>query len=91
MYITELEEGPQDLISCLRNLAFQLVFDGEASQLAHIRRDICVSSGASEDDCSFVWNEALKATRDLRSSRQSIGFEVAASMAHRLVPPHRFH
>lgn len=59
MYPSELEEGPQDLSSMLKNLAFQLVLDGEVSQVAHHRRDQCVMAGASDEECRRIWNSAL--------------------------------
>ncbi|WP_152667155.1 hypothetical protein [Xanthomonas perforans] len=59
MFPSELEEGPQDLSSLLMNLAFQLVFDGEVTQVAHLRRDQCICAGATEEQCSRIWKSAL--------------------------------
>ncbi|MCU1709519.1 hypothetical protein ABQW72_00390 [Xanthomonas hortorum pv. pelargonii] len=59
MFPSELEEGPQDLPSLLKNLAFQLVLDGEVSQVAHLRRDQCIRAGATEELCSRIWKSAL--------------------------------
>lgn len=59
MFPSELEEGPQDLLSLLKNLAFQLVLDGEVSQIAHLRRDQCIRAGATDEQCSRIWKSAL--------------------------------
>jgi len=59
MYPSELEEGPQDLQSLLKNLAFQLVFDGEVTQLAHHRHDQCMRAGATTAQCARIWKNAL--------------------------------
>lgn len=93
MSISEIEEGPQDQLSCLRNLAFQLILDGEVSQVAHLRRDLCECAGVSSALCSSVWKDALgcavQIPRHLTNS-VSFRFFFAQQMAHRLVTPKLF-
>ncbi|WP_267122635.1 hypothetical protein [Xanthomonas sacchari] len=91
MCISELEEGPMDLLSCLRNLAFQLALDGEVSQIAHLRRDICVRVGADEATCSRIWKQALQAASESQCSSSEARVHFASRVAYSLVSPQLLH
>jgi hypothetical protein len=63
MCFSEITEGPDDPRSRLVNLAFQLIVDGEPSQIAHIRHDLCVEAGINSLLCNVVWQASLQVGR----------------------------
>ncbi|QRD62732.1 hypothetical protein H8Z72_23435 (plasmid) [Xanthomonas citri pv. citri] len=81
MSISELTEGPDDPLSRLVNMAFQLIHDGEPTHIARIRRDLCVQAGYSHASCEVVWQTALYVGETYTVGDASRRFHYAADTA----------
>lgn len=85
MCISELQEGPLDPASCLRNYAFQLVLDGVCTHLSSLRRDQCIDAGIDPAICWEIQRSALQIATDPRNESVKGGFTFASSIARMLV------